>query len=280
MKTVKEQTLFITDLDGTLLTPEKTISPYTVETLNQLTAQGMLFSIATARSAASLGFLSPLRLSLPVVLMNGVFLYDLKEGRYLESRPLTREAAERALALLRAYGKTPFLYRLEENQICVDFEQLDNPAEEDFYQERAGLVYKRFRRVERLACGGEAPVVYLTMIDTKELLEPVYQEIVEGGWAAASFYRDNYSDYWYLEIYSKEASKAAGAQAVMKRCGATRLVAFGDNMNDIEMLAAAEEGYAVENAQAAVKEIATQVIGANTDDGVAKFLKDYWLKYI
>lgn len=241
----------------------------------------MLFSIATARSAASTAdLLQPLHLTLPIVLMNGVFLYDLQNQDYLDSRPLLPGTAEKALSLLRAHGKTPFLYRLEGNSICVEYEQLDNEAEQDFYRERAGMVYKKFQQVERLSCKGEAPIVYLTMIDTQELLEPIYRQICEEGWASAAFYHDNYSDYWYLEIYSKDASKESGARAVMEHCGASRLIAFGDNLNDMGMLAAADEGYAVGNAQQALKEIATGVIGTNVEDGVAIFLKEYCIKYI
>ena len=83
MKETGKQTLFITDLDGTLLTPEKTVSIHSAEILNRLMDQGMLFSIATARSAAStVDLLRPLRITLPIVLMNGVFLYDLQKETY------------------------------------------------------------------------------------------------------------------------------------------------------------------------------------------------------
>ena len=57
-------------------------------------------------------------------------------------------------------------------------------------------------------------------------------------------------------------------------------MAFGDNMNDVGMLSAADEGYAVANAQQAVKKIATKVIETNSKDGVAKFLTENYTKYI
>ncbi len=273
----QRNTLFITDLDGTLLTPDKTLSPKTVEILNRLIGQGMRFSVATARSAAStVELLRPLRLSLPVVLMNGVMLYDLQNRRYLSTHALTRAETEDLLTLLRSQGKTPFLYRLEDQRLSVEFERLDNPEEEAFYTERAGLVYKRFQQVKRLDAQGDAPVVYLTMIDTRELLEPIFRFLCEQGRVAASLYQDNYSDMWYLEIYSKKASKRAGALEVRARCGASRMVAFGDNYNDMGLLEAADEGYAVENAQEALRRMAHGVIGGNREDGVAKFLQDYW----
>lgn len=46
----KGKTLYISDLDGTLLTPEECLSPFTAETICRLTAEGMLLSYATARS--------------------------------------------------------------------------------------------------------------------------------------------------------------------------------------------------------------------------------------
>ncbi len=269
-----EKTLFITDLDGTLLTPEKEIPSKTIEILNRLMARGMQFSVATARSAASaVGLLRPLHITLPVVLMNGVVLYDLQQRRYLGIKSMPPKTVAWVLELLRSHGKTPFLYRMEDQEICVEYQRLDNPAEEDFYRERAGSAYKHFQRVNSLSeCKSEA--VYFTMIDTQALLEPIYQRLCGDGRTAASLYRDNYSDLWYLEIYSAQASKAAGARAVMNACGADRMVAFGDNLNDMEMLKAAHEGYAVRNALEALKEMATGVIGSNREEGVARFLEE------
>lgn len=57
-----------------------------------------------------------------------------------------------------------------------------------------------------------------------------------------------------------------------EKTGADRVVAFGDNLNDIPMLQAADVAVAVENALPEVKEIADIVIGPNTDDAVAEFI--------
>ncbi|NLN45103.1 MAG: HAD hydrolase family protein, partial [Clostridiaceae bacterium] len=66
-------------MDGTLLHPNAELSGYTVETLNRLIRGGMSFTVASARSLASArAILAPLALSLPVILMNGVQIYDLR----------------------------------------------------------------------------------------------------------------------------------------------------------------------------------------------------------
>ena len=80
-----QKTLYISDLDGTLLTPQKELSPRTVEIINRLLDQGMLFSVATARSAATaVELLSPLRLSAPGVLLNGALIYDFAKKEYVD----------------------------------------------------------------------------------------------------------------------------------------------------------------------------------------------------
>ncbi|MEG1180345.1 MAG: HAD hydrolase family protein, partial [Oscillospiraceae bacterium] len=77
-------TLYITDLDGTLLTPNICVSAKSAEILNMLINNGMLFSVATARSQGSIrGLLDNVDIRLPIVLLNGVFIYDLKDKKNL-----------------------------------------------------------------------------------------------------------------------------------------------------------------------------------------------------
>ena len=59
-----------------------------------------------------------------------------------------------------------------------------------------------------------------------------------------------------------------------ERTGATRIVAFGDNINDIPMLKSADLAVAVANCVDEVRAVADIVIGPNTDDSVARFILD------
>ena len=86
------------------------------------------------------------------------------------------------------------------------------------------------------------------------------------------FYRDNYSDMYFLEIISGDVTKASGALEVKNIIGADKIVAFGDNLNDIPLFEIADESYAVSNAEEALKAIATGVIGSNDEDAVAEFI--------
>ena len=78
---MKQDTLYISDLDGTLMRGNETLSEYTVRTINELVEQGLPFTYATARSIQSARPIADgLRLKLPVVTRNGAVLADNTTG--------------------------------------------------------------------------------------------------------------------------------------------------------------------------------------------------------
>ena len=86
------KTLFVTDLDGTLLTKEQRVSAYSCEHLNRLIGDGLLFTFATARSAESAkNATQGLNINAPVVLYNGGLLYDFATDTTLRAILLNEE---------------------------------------------------------------------------------------------------------------------------------------------------------------------------------------------
>ena len=84
-----DKTLFVSDLDGTLLNANAEISKTTRFYLNQMIAKGLHFSVATARTATSaLNMLQGLHGNDPVILLNGVLFYDLKKKHYINTIPI------------------------------------------------------------------------------------------------------------------------------------------------------------------------------------------------
>ena len=71
------KTLYVSDLDGTLLRKNETLSPYTIKTINALTSSGMLFSYATARSLNTAKKVTEgLNTHFPLIIYNGAFVKD------------------------------------------------------------------------------------------------------------------------------------------------------------------------------------------------------------
>lgn len=266
------KTLFVSDLDGTLLNSNGKITDCTKAALNSLIERGLLFSVATARSAASCGgLLEGLNITLPLVLMNGVFLYDYANKKYIGSRRLSRELSLNIISVFERFGKQPFQYVLSDSgELCVWFTGLRLEVQRSFYRERAGLAYKTFEKREKYEDGDNT--VYYAMIDTREALEPVKRELEKLRGLRCAFYEDIYSQYWYLEVFSAQASKAQGIMELKRLTGAQEVVAFGDNLNDLDMFRCADRAFAVANAVAQVRAAADGVIAANDEDGVAKYL--------
>ena len=118
-------------------------------------------------------------------------------------------------------------------------------------------------------CRGE--IFYLTCIDEKEKLEPLYEKYKDGYHCV--FQTEIYTGDQWLEIMPPEASKSHAVIRLKELLGCDRLVVFGDGKNDMDMFEIADECYAVENAVPELKAMATAVIGGNDSDGVARCLE-------
>ena len=77
----------------------------------------------------------------------------------------------------------------------------------------------------------------------------------------------------WLELSRTDATKAKGVEKLRRMTGKSRIVCFGDNLNDLPMFQVADECYAVANAREELKSTATGVIGSNGECGVPAFIR-------
>jgi 5-amino-6-(5-phospho-D-ribitylamino)uracil phosphatase len=269
-------TLYISDLDGTLLNRQAELSPYSLQTLNQLLDQGLSFSFATARTAASaLKILRDVRFRLPVILMNGVIIYDWPKQRVSKVERIDERSLDAILVALQRFGVTGFMYAMEGEQLTTCYTQLSSPLMVDFYEERRQKYYKSFEQVRDFEVMRERGTIYCTLIDSREVLEPIRDFLADVPGLACTMYKCIYAaDAWYLEIFSANASKENAVRELRQRFQFDRVVGFGDNLNDLSLFRACDVKYAMRNAQAELKAAADAVIGTNDEDSVARFLAD------
>ncbi|MBR4949636.1 MAG: HAD family phosphatase, partial [Clostridia bacterium] len=77
--------LYISDLDGTLLQNDCTLSEATIKIINKFIADGGYFSFSTARSPASVSeFVRDIKLNIPLILMNGAMIYDIQKMKCIK----------------------------------------------------------------------------------------------------------------------------------------------------------------------------------------------------
>lgn len=269
------KTLYISDLDGTLLQPNVELSKRTITILNDLIKQGMHFTVATARTIASVGhILKDVNIQMPLVLMNGVCVYDLSQKKYLNIETFSEKSKDILLSVIKEYHLNGFAYAIEGDVLSTYYEDLSLKALHDFYQERVDRYNKPFTQVESFALLKDIPLIYFSLMDVKENLDPVYQILQTIPELGCTYYKDNYTkDLWYLEIYNNKASKYHGVQFLRDYGGYDSIVCFGDNRNDIPMFEASDVKIAVANAFTELKQKADIIVGGNSEDGVAMWLK-------
>jgi len=273
---MSDNVLYISDLDGTLLNANAELSEYTINTLNEIISGGGFFTVATARSAASaIPMLERVNINIPIILMNGVLVYDIAAKKYIRKEYLTDSAIERILGALKTCGQGAFMYSIKDDTLYTYYEKLDSDAMREFYESRVELYGKRFDKTDDFGGTDVGEVVYFTIIDTYERVCRMHDLVTAHPTIRAEMYSDIYSeDMWYLEIFSHTASKQTAAEFLRKYGKFDKLVGFGDNLNDIPLMRACDEFYAVQNAKDAVKDCATAVIASNEQDGVARWLAE------
>lgn len=266
------KTLYVSDLDGTLLRSDATTSNYTNQTLNRLAREGMLFSYATARSySTSAKVTRGLDAHIPLIIYNGAMIVDNVTGEILLSN-FFGEDVHALLNDLLAHGVVPIVYAFVDGVERFSYvPQRSNRSVLEFAASRRGD--RRDHPVADVQDLHRGELFYLTCIDEAEKLEPLYHKYKNTYHAV--YQRDIYSGDPWLEIMPLAASKSGAIRQLREKLGCDRLVVFGDGKNDIDMFELADEGYAVENADPALKAVATAVIGSNDEDAVAHWLSEH-----
>lgn len=267
------KTLYVSDLDGTLLQSNERMSEYTNQTINALIGRGMLFSYATARSyITACKVTAGLRTDIPLVVYNGAALVDGGDGTPMLKNFFGAEIVE-VLRDLFSHEVYPIVYAyLGEKEVFSYIPSRCTPGVDMFLDSRKGDIRTHPVADEDGLCQGE--IFYVTCIDSREKLEPLYEKYRDRHHCV--FQTELYTRQQWLEIMPREASKSHAIQQLKRQLGCDRLVVFGDGRNDMDMFEAADEAYAVGNAVPELKAVATAVIGSNDSDGVARWLLEHY----
>lgn len=269
-------TLYVSDLDGTLLGKDSRLSSKSAGMLNEAIRRGADFTIATARTPATVSrLLAGVDFQLPLIVMTGAAIWDSKSGEYLHAAFHEESTVRRIVDLYRKRGVSSFLYFLGcDNLIHIYHLGPLSDIERQFIADRSDSPYKRFHIPEDgnsdLPDSLERAILFFAIRPTGEL-QPVYEELKDMADIRPVFYHDIYGEEIALmDIFCPTASKATAVKLLAEKIGADKVVAYGDNVNDLPILEIADDSVAVANAVPAVREAAGRVIGPNVEDSVAK----------
>ena len=257
----KANTLFVTDMDGTLLNKDSQLSNYTVTVLREVLARGYNFTVASGRmpeSPIEIFKERGLELRLPIIGRNGVLVYDPLKSEYIKIHTLPSPASEKIIWLIRENGAQMYLFERVEDGIPV-FNRRGMPGFEESLNDFDGIIY-------------------ITADGSRSQLQPIYDDSMILPGVGGLFFRDDFMsndpNLWFAEFFSANAGKGSGISFIKELLGFTHAVCFGDNINDLSMFEISDKGYAPENAVDEIKAAATSVIAANSEDGVAHWLEE------
>jgi hydroxymethylpyrimidine pyrophosphatase-like HAD family hydrolase len=256
--------LVATDLDGTLLRSDETVSERTREALAAVTAAGAAHIVVTGRAVPwTRHILDDLGYEGLAVCGQGAQVYDAGEHRLLTSVTLDRQLAGLALAKIEA-EVGPLL--LAASRDGLDGEVLVGPG----YRVQGGpLPVVPIRDASDLwsAPLNKVYVQHPTLSDDE--LASVAMEVA-GGLVGVTM-----AGAGIVEILPLGLSKATGLSLAARRLGvkAADTIAFGDMPNDIPMFAWAAHSVAMSNAHDELKAVADEVTSSNEEDGIAVVLE-------
>lgn len=266
------KTLYVTDLDGTLMRDDKTISSESVDILNRLLDQDVFLTYATARSLSSASEITKnISFKLPVIIRNGTILANPQTREEIEISMFGEELQhiKRALADITIPGFTTAYFGSNEVKLCLAGRM--NEGFQDYLQNHSAD--RRIHMVDTEDKLYEGKTCYFTFIAPKNELQPLYERVKHIKGINCIFQQDKYRLEYWLELCPGNATKATAIQRVKQLCGCQKIIVFGDSVNDIPMFQMADEAYATQNAIDELKAIATGIIEDNNSDGVAKWLK-------
>jgi len=265
------RTLYVSDLDGTLLRSDATTSAYTDSVIRMLVEKGMLFSYATARSLITAKKVTNgIDARIPLIVYNGAFVIDNCTEEILIANYFDPSICD-LLDDLFSHDIYPIVYAYISGREKFSFiPQSCTRGMKLFLDSRKGDI--RTNRVESSDKLKEGNIFYISCIDEPEKLEPFYDKYKDR--YHCIYQRDFYSKEQWLEILPPEASKSHAIRQLQSMLGCEKLIVFGDGKNDLDMFQIADESYAVANAHEELKKQATAVISSNDEDGVAKWLVD------
>ena len=265
-----------TDMDGTLLDPKGQLDlPRLEKILDKLDQCDIRFVIATGNEVHRMRqLLGHLAERVVLVVANGARIFENNE--LIQAQTWDDAMVDKALGHFKGRECQDQFVVTAMNGGFVKKGTIFTELDKFMTPEMIEKLYQRMNFVDEFEPNLFGGVLKMSMVVGEERLDSVLQEVndlFDGRVRAVS------SGYGCIDILQDGIHKAWGLEELLKRWNLKpeQIMAFGDSENDIEMLELAGISYAMENAEEAVKRVATKVAPANSQAGVYQVLEN-WLE--
>jgi Cof subfamily protein (haloacid dehalogenase superfamily) len=277
-----QNTIIALDLDGTLLRADKSVSEFTVETLRKIGKKGAeIFFVTGRRKRVADDVLKPFNFPARLIANNGTTCFNRMSDERIYTHYFSKAKVEFVVDTLAEIKRTPVLI-IDVDGITEDMvmerSHLKEKVYSDYYKRSSNYIFieediKESKFTDK--------VTGMFLIKKNEELKSVISFLKSKTNGLLEFCSlDNLNflpTHTILEVLDPGMTKWNAICRLKKIIGKqdAKVIAFGDDHNDIDMLTSADESYAMGNAIAAAKKAAKNIAPSNENDGVAKVLMEY-----
>lgn len=258
--------LVVSDVDGTLITPDHSLTHRAKDVVRELKRQRIGFTLASSRAPRGLQFLvEALGLELPFAPFNGAVIVS-PLGRVIHKQIIPVHLIDRVYRLNSHYGLNLWVYQNNEWYVLRRDEFVEREEQTAGYQARVDAdIRTHFEDCPKLTVAG-----------IPELIESCRQGLLNELGTQLEATR---SKPRFLDVTLKGATKGAVITNLSRILGipTEKIAAIGDGPNDVEMFSGSGRSIAMGNASDEVKRAATFVTSPNTDEGFAKGIEEFVL---
>lgn len=259
--------LVLADVDGTLVTKEKILTPRAIRAVHALRERGIRFAITSGRPPRGMAMLiEPLAIDMPIAGFNGGVLVH-PDWSVIETKRLTHVQAEQVLKIITDHGADPWVYTSQE--WIVNHADAPHVAREQW-------TVKFAPRVDDVSHHLDDVVKITGVSDDTVLMQKLERDLQEalGQTASAAC-----SQPYYVDVTNKDANKGGVVTTLeaLFDIPASAMVTLGDQPNDMLMFAKSGMSIAMGQANDTVKKAATYVSTSCEEEGFAVGLERYVL---
>ena len=277
MNNNRKYKIVASDLDGTLLNKEQTVSEENFHAISQMSRLGVEFVPTTGRS---MNEVDPSLISSPdiryIITSNGAVVYDKNVGKTILTRYISTDDVSLVLETIRPYNV--FIVAKEGGKSYFDKNKYNpeflNTCGIDAYFghiiSRHAEAVEDFESFLLSSCEVEMIVLFFEFDEATRCCKQIFED--SGKLCGA------HANIGYLEVYSSDAGKGKTLVALADMLGIdiAYVIAVGDSNNDSTMIEEAGLGLAVANACDALKELADRTICDNSQH-IAKYVLENFI---
>lgn len=230
--------LFVSGLDDTLLNRKGLMTDYSKVELNRMLEDGLQFTISTVRTPASL--MEPLRdikLKLPMIVMDGAALFDMKKKCYELVYVISAQISEELLRFFKNENMAVFTNVIMDDLLVIYYEKTSNEVYNEIVEKLRPSLYRNYLQRE---VPENQEVVYFMAIDKTQRINEVYSSLHAKGIVQSlkvlCYESKDYPGYSYLKIYNHNASKEHMLHYLENKLQVEKSITFGTIQNQYTYL--------------------------------------------